>query len=126
MSNDDATIPTIPWDQVVAEDESDPAYLAEVESAAVRQQRAHDAYHASLSGLRMAQALTQVQLARALGITQAEVSRIEHQADLLLSTLASYVTAAGGSLQLLVEFADRDPIVIDIDALAQHPAAAET
>ena len=121
MTDDDSTIP---WDQVVAEDQTNPAYVAEVEAAAARQQRAHDAYHVSLSGLRRAQALTQVQLARALGISQAEVSRIEHQADLLLSTLASYVTAAGGSLQLLVEFADREPIVVDVDGLAQRPTAA--
>ncbi len=122
---DDEEATTTPWEQVVAEDQADPTYRAAVEAAALRQQRQSDAYRVTLAELRKAQALTQVQLARTLGITQAEVSRIEHQTDLLLSTLASYITAAGGTLHMLVEFADRAPIVVDLDALGlnQHPAA---
>ncbi|MGH9124120.1 MAG: XRE family transcriptional regulator [Acidimicrobiales bacterium] len=116
MTEDEETA-TTPWEQVVAEDQADPAYRAAVEAAALRQQRQSDAYRVTLAELRKAQALTQVQLARSLGITQAEVSRIEHQADVLLSTLASYITAAGGTLHLLVEFADREPVVVDLDAL---------
>jgi hypothetical protein len=126
MNHDDDT--TIPWDEVVANDRTNPAYSAAAADAAARQAAAHEAYHLTLAELRRAQALTQVQLARALGITQAEVSRIEHQADLLLSTLASYITAAGGSLQLLVEFADQEPVVVDLDVLGptQHPTPATT
>ncbi len=60
----------------------------------------------TLGALRRARALTQSQLARSLDVTQAQVSRIENQADLYLSTLRSYVEAMGGELELRVVFAD--------------------
>lgn len=60
----------------------------------------------TLGALRRARALTQTQLAQSLDVTQAQVSRIESQADLYLSTLRSYVEAMGGELELRVVFAD--------------------
>ena len=50
---------------------------------------------------------TQVELAGALGVTQANVSRIEHQDDLYLSTLREYVEALGGGLQIAAIFDDQ-------------------
>lgn len=64
------------------------------------------AYAASLSELRKARALTQNQLSKTLGVTQAQVSRIEHQTDLYLSTLAGYLDAMGGHLELVGVFPD--------------------
>lgn len=64
----------------------------------------------TLRDLRKARALTQVRLARALGIGQEHVSRLEQKSDMLLSTLASYIRAMGGDLRLLVEFPDRPPV----------------
>jgi transcriptional regulator with XRE-family HTH domain len=66
----------------------------------------------TLRDLRKAHSLTQVQLAESLGIGQEHVSRMEHQSDMLLSTLAGYVRAMGGSLRLVAEFPDRPPVVI--------------
>lgn len=63
-------------------------------------------YQRTLSQLRHARRLTQNQLAAALGVSQAQVSRIENQADLYLSTLRSYVEAMGGDLQLRAVFPD--------------------
>jgi transcriptional regulator with XRE-family HTH domain len=60
----------------------------------------------TLGELRKARALTQQQLARSLRVSQAQVSRIESQADLYLSTLRSYVEAMGGELELRVVFGD--------------------
>jgi predicted transcriptional regulator len=40
--------------------------------------------------------LTQVELARRMGITQAAISRMEQPHDLLLSTLNAYLQAIGG------------------------------
>jgi hypothetical protein len=54
--------------------------------------------------LRKARTLTQEQLAATLGVTQAQVSRIEHQTDLYLSTLAGYLEAMGGHLELVGVF----------------------
>ena len=51
----------------------------------------------TLRDLRKAHSLTQVQVAKTLGIGQEHVSRLEHQSDMLLSTLASYVRAMGES-----------------------------
>ena len=63
----------------------------------------------TLRDLRQAQHLTQERMAELLGVEQENVSRIERRADLLLSTLASYVTAMGGKLRLIAEFPNRKP-----------------
>lgn len=62
--------------------------------------------------LRRAREHTQVEVAKALGITQDSVSRLEQRSDLLLSTLRNYVEALGGSLSLIAEFPDHDPVVL--------------
>jgi transcriptional regulator with XRE-family HTH domain len=66
----------------------------------------------TLRDLRKARALTQVQLAKALGIGQEHVSRLEQRTDMLLSTLAGYVKAMGGDLRLVAEFPDRPPVTL--------------
>ncbi len=64
----------------------------------------------SLRDLREALTLTQQRIADILGIGQDSVSRLEKRSDLLLSTLRSYIEAMGGSLSLIAEFPDREPI----------------
>ena len=66
----------------------------------------------TLRELRTARQLTQVRLARTLGITQDSVSRLEKRSDILLSTLRKTVEAMGGNLSLVAEFPDRPPIVL--------------
>jgi len=66
----------------------------------------------TLRELRRARKLTQVRMAKALGITQDSVSRLEKRSDLLLSTLRKTVEAMGGSLSLVAEFPDRAPVVL--------------
>lgn len=66
----------------------------------------------TLRELRRARKLTQVRMARALGITQDGVSRLEKRSDLLLSTLQKTVKAMGGNLSLIAEFPDRAPVVL--------------
>jgi transcriptional regulator with XRE-family HTH domain len=66
----------------------------------------------TLRELRMARKLTQVRMARTLGITQDSVSRLEKRSDLLLSTLRKTVEAMGGNLSLVAEFPDRPPVVL--------------
>lgn len=56
----------------------------------------------TLAGLREMAALTQAQLAEVMVTTQSAVARLEAQDDVRLSTLARYVSAAGGNLQLVV------------------------
>ncbi|SRR5579884_3848678 len=66
----------------------------------------------TLRELRKARKLTQVRMARKLGITQDGVSRLEKRSDLLLSTLQKTVQAMGGNLSLVAEFPDRAPVVL--------------
>jgi len=66
----------------------------------------------TLRELRHARKLTQVRMAKALGITQDSISRLEKRSDLLLSTLRKTVQAMGGNLSLVAEFPDRAPVVL--------------
>ena len=66
----------------------------------------------TLRELRQARKLTQVRMAKALGISQDGVSRLEKRSDLLLSTLRKTVEAMGGSLSLIAEFPDREPVLL--------------
>ena len=64
----------------------------------------------TLRELRKARHLTQVSVARELGVSQDAVSRLEQRSDLLLSTLRKTVEAMGGSLSLIARFPDRPPV----------------
>jgi DNA-binding XRE family transcriptional regulator len=85
--------------------------------------RAHQliAEEMTLRELRKARKLTQVRMAKALGITQDSVSRLEKRSDLLLSTLRKSVEAMGGNLSLIAEFPDREPVVLSGIAGDAHP-----
>jgi transcriptional regulator with XRE-family HTH domain len=56
-----------------------------------------------LAAIRRASGLTQTELAHSLGVGQAQISKIERQGDMLISTLASYLAALGVDAQILVE-----------------------
>ena len=81
----------------------------------------------SLRDLRRARAMTQIRVAKELGIKQENVSRIERRTDLLLSTLSNYVEAVGGRLRLVAEFPDRPPVALaSISELDEDSQAAES
>lgn len=60
--------------------------------------------------LRKARKITQVQLAKKLGIKQEQVCRSEKRADIHLSTLKRTVEAMGGTLTLIAQFPDEAPV----------------
>src|ERR1700690_4455458 len=66
----------------------------------------------TLRELRHARKLTQVKMAKTLGVTQDSVSRLEKRSDLLLSPLRKTVEAMGGNLSLVAEFPARAPVVL--------------
>lgn len=66
----------------------------------------------TLRELRHARKLTQVKVAKALGITQDSVSRLEKRSDLMLSTLRKTVDAMSGQLSLVAAFPDRAPVLL--------------
>jgi Helix-turn-helix domain len=64
----------------------------------------------TLRELRKALDLTQADVGAGMGVGQEHVSRMESRSDVLLSTLASAITAMGGNLKLVVQFPDRPPV----------------
>ncbi|MEV8511370.1 helix-turn-helix transcriptional regulator [Dactylosporangium sp. NPDC051484] len=76
-------------------------------------------YAENLAAVRKAADLTQVELARAMGVAQSEISRIESRPDMLLSTLASYLAAAGDRPRVVVTTAGHD-VEIDLTPLIKH------
>jgi transcriptional regulator with XRE-family HTH domain len=60
-----------------------------------------------LAAIRRATGLTQTELAANLGVGQAQISKIERQGDMLISTLASYLAALGVDAQILVEVGEQ-------------------
>lgn len=68
---------------------------------------------ATLKDLRKAAEQTQEDLAAALGVGQDTISRLEKRSDMLLSTLRHYVESMGGKLELVAQFPNRPPVVID-------------
>ena len=72
----------------------------------------------TLRELRKARKLTQVSVARELGISQDAVSRLEQRSDVLLSTLRRTVEAMGGTLSLIARFPDRPPV--ELSGIASH------
>lgn len=59
-----------------------------------------------LARLREERSATQRDIAARMAVSQANVSRIEHEDDIYLSTLRGYVEALGGQLVLQAVFAD--------------------
>ncbi len=66
----------------------------------------------TLKELRRARAITQVRLAKNLGVAQKQVSEIERRTDMHISTLRRSIEAMGGKLSLVAEFPDREPVVL--------------
>ena len=90
---------------------------AAVDADPVRRGRVDDAKHAmretlALSELRASRDVTQQALAEALDVSQPNVSRIEHQDDVYLSTLRFYVEALGGRLEIRAVFED---LTVDLE-----------
>ena len=68
-----------------------------------------------LAAIRRATGLTQTELAANLGVGQAQISKIERQADMLLSTLSAYLTALGVTAKLVV-VVGKETVTYDLTA----------
>jgi len=89
--------------------------VAEIEDEAAELDRTHAM---SLAMIREAGKLTQTDIARALKITQGAVSQVENRGDLLLSTLRSYLVAAGATDPRIVVSVNGHDVVVDLAAIA--------
>jgi hypothetical protein len=80
-----------------------------------------------LRQLRAARAFTQARLANILQVNQSEVSKIERRTDIYLSTLASYIKAMGGQLELRAIFPRGEAVIINqFEALNEPEVSATT
>ena len=60
----------------------------------------------ALDELRAARDLTQEHLSKILGVRQAAVSKLERRTDMYISTLADFIRAMGGTLEIRAIFPD--------------------
>jgi len=72
-----------------------------------RRARVDEHKRAMLAELRQSLDLTQTELAESLDVSQRGVSHIESESNPRLGTLAGYVSALGGQLELRAVFEDR-------------------
>lgn len=82
----------------------------------------------NLADLRQKRGVTQAELAEALGVSQPNVSKIEvavgsGKSQVLLDTLARYVEAIGGRLEVRVSFPDHpgDDIAVRVGSFVESP-----
>jgi transcriptional regulator with XRE-family HTH domain len=76
----------------------------------------------ALSELRERRGITQEQVAAQLETSRPNVSRIEREDDVRMSTLQRYVEALGGELEIVVRFADGERLKV-LGPTSDDPAA---
>ncbi len=62
--------------------------------------------------------MTQVALASSMGVSQAQVAKVERQADLYVSTLRRFIEAMGGELEFTARFPNGEVVGV---SLAESP-----
>ena len=111
------------WDEVRGELDLDENAVARHRAQFEAEVRAY-----KLAEVRRRQRVTQQDLAHALGISQSRVSQIERQNidGTVLSTLAAYIEALGGSVRVVADFGDEQVVLSRITAsnLAEESAEA--
>jgi predicted XRE-type DNA-binding protein len=111
MSGPQADLDARSWDDLKRDFEFTPAEREEIDAGAQRLIAEARAFR--LSEVRRRQHTTQVEVAKAMGVTQARVSRIE-KGQLKRSevdTLAAYVQALGGKLKIVADFGDESYVL---------------
>src|SRR6266699_2569588 len=78
-------------------------------------------YAMNLAMIRKAAQMTQVEVARKLGVGQGVVSRLEHRDDMLLSTLYDHLMANGADGAGIVVTVHGQRIELDLARLRSHP-----
>jgi len=83
----------------------------------------------ALCELRQALDMTQTQLAGALNMKQAAISKFERQSDIYISTLRNILTAMGADLKIIASFPEGDVTINQFDEIRgekQCAGVAET
>ena len=96
---------------------SDPQIAADVADAQAEADEMDRIYAMNLAMIRKAAQMTQVEVARKLGVGQGAVSRLENRGDMLLSTLYDYLTATGADAASIVVTVHGHKIELDLGRL---------
>lgn len=89
---------------------------------AIDRARQESAEELQLYELRHGEAVSQVELAGRLEVTQGAISKFEHADDVRISTLRQYLEALGARLELVAVFDDDEERRVPIH-LGREPAA---
>jgi transcriptional regulator with XRE-family HTH domain len=89
----------------------------DVADARLEMRDADRAHAMGLAAIRRAADLTQSELAKQLGVSQAAVAKTEQRRDLLLSTLNAYLEAVGGHTRIVVSFDGGGEVELDLTGL---------
>ena len=73
----------------------------------------------ALHELRRARSLSQQDLARKLNVNQPAIAKMERRADVYLSSLRSYIEAAGGRLKIIAEFPDGEVAITNFSSVGE-------
>lgn len=76
-----------------------------------------------LHELRQALNLTQEELASTLHVKQATISKLERRTDMYISTLARFVEAMGGKLEMRAHFPEGDVKIKSLEGFSDKPRA---
>lgn len=106
------------WKEITASRPDTPERRAAYEAA--RREALGEIVEHNLGELRKMRVVTQVELARRLGMTQPSLSGIERRSDVQLSTLRDYVEGLGGRLELTAVF---DDVSVAVTLWPGQPAA---
>jgi DNA-binding transcriptional regulator YiaG len=104
-------------DQLLA----DPQLAADVAAAHVDAEEMDRVNAMNLAMIRKAAQMTQVEVARKLGVGQGVVSRLEHRDDMLLSTLYDYLMATGAEGASIVVVVHGHRIELDLSGFHNAP-----
>lgn len=73
-----------------------------------------------LHELRRARALSQRDLAERLKVNQPAIAKLEHRADVYVSSLRSYIEAVGGKLKIVAEFPEGEVAITNFAHVGEH------
>jgi DNA-binding XRE family transcriptional regulator len=79
----------------------------------------------ALDELREAREMTQVHLAKILGVNQAAVSKLERRTHMYVSTLQYFVKAMGGKLKIIARFPEGTVEISQFGAVKKAAAGGE-
>jgi hypothetical protein len=96
---------------------ADPLIADDIAAADAEVEEMDRIYAMNLAMIRKAAQMTQVEVARKLGVGQGVVSRLERRSDMLLSTLYDYLTATGADSASIVVTVHGRRVELDLGRL---------